>query len=103
MADIVTPDQTPPKKGVGWRGAGASGDLVTNHRDLKSNITNQDVPDASIIITENGTENTKIASHRQMILQIHRSQSLLFGHHRSQTIPLSQVTDYFQPFHKSQT
>ena len=52
--------------------------------------------DASITITENGTGFTKITSHRQIILQIHRSQSFLFGHHRQDLCHKSQT--YFQPF-----
>ena len=51
-----------------------------------------------IFLQSQVTENTKITSHRQIILQIHRSQSFLFGHHRSQTITLSQVTDLFSAF-----
>ena len=66
----------------GGRGRGG---LVTNHRDLKSIITNQRLPDASLTITENATENSKIKSHRQIILQNHRSQRFLFSRHRSQT------------------
>ena len=72
----------------GWGGGGGGG----------GGKQERGFPDASISITENGTENTQITSHRQIILQIHRSQRFLFGHHRSQTIPLSQVTDLFSAF-----
>ena len=56
-----------------------------------------------IFLQSQVTENTKITSQRQIIMQIQRSQSFLFGHHISQTIPLSQVTDLFSAFSKSQT
>ena len=52
--------------GEGWGGEGewqeGGGGLVTSHR---INNHKSDFPDASITIIEDGTENTKITSHRQ--------------------------------------